>query len=285
MYLEHFVGLVMGVETLLHIVLRCRFCFIIKPKQWTGGRTSDTYQKWFRSHVIAFPNLDVQTVSRLLTPISEIPDMMKVVFLTIASDKTDLEKLARSGQLKSLHIRGKEVAKWAVHLSKVRIVRSSGVAIARFVCIPRSASCVAGRVHGLCLFHDMAQQVYGMGPVNSTHLAQYEELDGVPACLLDDAIFARTAEEAKLMSAAFIGDRHGYANNKDMPSEAGEMSGHATCFRYIMMRKGVHCFCERCCAIPVELCSNGGGRNATPGANRQRRGCCWCTCSTCIACG
>jgi hypothetical protein len=65
------------------------------------------------------------------------------------------------------------------------------------------------------------QQVYGLPAPNAAHLEEYEALDGVPQCLLDNAVFARTEQEAQALAKAFVGDRNGYANNRDMPPEDG----------------------------------------------------------------
>lgn len=64
-------------------------------------------------------------------------------------------------------------------------------------------------------------QVYGLPTPNAADLAEYEALDGVPQCLLDNAIVARTEQEAQALARAFVGDRNGYANNRDMPPEDG----------------------------------------------------------------
>lgn len=64
--------------------------------------------------------------------------------------------------------------------------------------------------------------MYGLPEPDAETLAEYEALDGIPQSLLDNALFASTEEQAKAMAAAFVGDRNGYANNRDMPSEEGE---------------------------------------------------------------
>jgi hypothetical protein len=64
-------------------------------------------------------------------------------------------------------------------------------------------------------------QVYGLPTPNAADLAEYEALDGVPQCLLDNAVVARTEQEAQALARAFVGDRNGYANNRDMPPEDG----------------------------------------------------------------
>lgn len=69
--------------------------------------------------MIAFPNVDAKVLERTLTPLSKIPDMIQVIFITLTSDKADLVDLANKSRIKALHVRGKVVAMWARHLSKV----------------------------------------------------------------------------------------------------------------------------------------------------------------------
>jgi hypothetical protein len=54
---------------------------------------------------------------------SAIPDQLQVVFLTLTTDKADLAEMARGSNIKALHVRGKLVAMWACHLSKVGFKR------------------------------------------------------------------------------------------------------------------------------------------------------------------
>lgn len=77
--------------------------------------------------------------------------------------------------------------------------------------------------------------MYNLPDPDPDALAEYERLDGVPQCLLDNALYARTEEEAKSLARAFVGDRNGYANNRDMPCEEGE---HCEPWED---REGVHC--------------------------------------------
>ncbi len=52
-------------------------------------------------------------------------------------------------------------------------------------------------------------------------LQEYEQLDGVPQSILDSAVYAENEEDARKMASAFLGDRHGYANNNSMPDPEG----------------------------------------------------------------
>jgi hypothetical protein len=51
-------------------------------------------------------------------------------------------------------------------------------------------------------------------------IAAYEKIEGVPDVLIDNAVFANTEEAAGDLADAFMGDRQGYANTRDQPSEA-----------------------------------------------------------------
>ena len=68
------------------------------------------------------------------------------------------------------------------------------------------------------LFVYLMQQLGRAEPAEDI-LSSYEELNGVPKSLLQNAIFATNEEEAQRMANAFITECHGYANNKDMPSQ------------------------------------------------------------------
>lgn len=65
--------------------------------------------------------------------------------------------------------------------------------------------------------------MYNLPPPDAADLAAYEKLDGVPECLLQNAISATTEDQAKALARAFVGDRNGYANNRDMPPEEGDL--------------------------------------------------------------
>jgi hypothetical protein len=62
-------------------------------------------------------------LARTLTPMSAIPDQLQVVFLTLTTDKADLAEMAKGCNIKALHVRGKLVAMWSCHLSKVGFKR------------------------------------------------------------------------------------------------------------------------------------------------------------------
>ncbi len=49
-------------------------------------------------------------------------------------------------------------------------------------------------------------------------ISSYEALNGVPSCLIENAIHNDNEEDARQMATAFVGHCHGYANNKQMPS-------------------------------------------------------------------
>jgi hypothetical protein len=56
----------------------------------------------------------------VLLPIEEIPEILQLIFIQNFSDRDDLKK--KAAKFDPLKIRGKLVAKWAVHLSKVCLV-------------------------------------------------------------------------------------------------------------------------------------------------------------------
>lgn len=90
-----------------------RYLFVMRP--WGNP---EAIQKGFKGHVIAFEN---NTPDKLLSaiplPLSQIPEAMECVFLTVASEKEEREKIARKS--KALHVRGKQIKLWAIHLCKV----------------------------------------------------------------------------------------------------------------------------------------------------------------------
>jgi hypothetical protein len=91
-----------------------RLCYIIRP--WGN---EDTVQKQQRGHVIAFPNNSVnELVSLFPLPIDKIPEVMQCIFLTLTSNKEELKKVA--SKAKALHVRGRQIKLWALHLCKVR---------------------------------------------------------------------------------------------------------------------------------------------------------------------
>jgi hypothetical protein len=63
--------------------------------------------------------------------------------------------------------------------------------------------------------------VYKLPDPDPSLLAEYEALDGVPQCLVDNALCARSQEEAEALASAFVGTRNGYANTADMPTKEG----------------------------------------------------------------
>jgi hypothetical protein len=96
-----------------------KLVYLIKPD---GGPNlpPQCRQQCSKGHVIAFPNVEPQQLTEaLLIPLNEIPDILQVVMLNIASNEADLEQLA--SMCKAIHVRGREVFKWAVHLCRVRL--------------------------------------------------------------------------------------------------------------------------------------------------------------------
>jgi hypothetical protein len=92
-----------------------KLVYLIKS---AGKLPPDCQQQCSKGHIIGFPNVEPTELARtLLLPINEIPDQIQVVFLNIAANVEDLKKLA--AKCKAIHVRGKEILKWAVYLSWV----------------------------------------------------------------------------------------------------------------------------------------------------------------------
>ena len=109
--------LTMVEENLVALYRVCRYVFILKPNASTW-QSADTCRKALRGHVIAFPNVPIDQVATALPlPLERIPEVMQVIFLTVTTNKQVLKALAL--RARPLHIRGREVCKWALHLSKV----------------------------------------------------------------------------------------------------------------------------------------------------------------------
>lgn len=95
-------------------VIRCLFTFYPDA----DGRSVRQYS--FRGNVIAFPNAPISDVVEAIPmPLSRIPEIMQVIFVTQCSTEEDMDKVFAAA--KPLKIRGQEVAKWAVHLTKVSL--------------------------------------------------------------------------------------------------------------------------------------------------------------------
>ena len=102
---------------------RGKLVYLIKP-DGASNLPPQCRQQCTKGHCIAFPNVEPQQlVDALLMPVNEIPEMLQVVFLNIVTNEVDLEKLASF--CKAIHVRGQEVLKWAVHLSRVRLACST----------------------------------------------------------------------------------------------------------------------------------------------------------------
>lgn len=95
----------------------------MKPATWSNS-ASGTQQLCHRAHVIATPNTGPDMVRDcLLAHPDSLSDTLQVVFLVLV-ESDDPKAIAEAVQRMtkrspSLHIRGREVVKWAMHLSKV----------------------------------------------------------------------------------------------------------------------------------------------------------------------
>ncbi len=102
-----------------------RNIYILKPNSWTWG--NDGTRQWGqRAHVLAVPNAGTDKVRDcLLQPLDALPNTIQVIFLTVV----DMDDPVRRGEAiramvdraPALKVRGREVVKWAYHLSRVRL--------------------------------------------------------------------------------------------------------------------------------------------------------------------
>ena len=63
--------------------------------------------------------------------------------------------------------------------------------------------------------------MYDLPPVDKDIEDEYRCLNGVPIELVDNAVYAKNAEEAKTFAERYVGDRAGYTNHKNMPTAQG----------------------------------------------------------------
>ena len=63
--------------------------------------------------------------------------------------------------------------------------------------------------------------MYQLPPLSAHTVAQYNDLDGPPAILLQHALHATNEAQADALAAAFVGDRQGYANTRQFPDATG----------------------------------------------------------------
>jgi hypothetical protein len=191
-------------------------CFIVKPSTWTPGRTPDTFQSSQRSHIIAFPNADVRQLHGVLQPLASVPDDLQVVFINLTANEDVREA----------------TAKFALGMQGFARAWKRGSQVGA---LPERRKCLGGeRMYASRMINQLLMQAYNVD-VNPATLAEYEELDGVPPVLLENAVHATTEEEAQNLAAAFTGDRQGYANTHQHPSAAGKLAGpyisYGECFK------------------------------------------------------
>jgi hypothetical protein len=85
--------------------------FVMKP-----AVPSDQQQGKFKKHCIAFKSGGPDTLARCLLPMDIVPTIMSAIFITVG-DTTDVMKLCEDAKI--FNVRGRELVKWAVHLTKV----------------------------------------------------------------------------------------------------------------------------------------------------------------------
>jgi hypothetical protein len=109
----------------------CRMVVVLKP---TSGTAADApggapfQQKAHRAHVIATANVGADAVRDcLLAPLHTLGEQIQVVFMVLveSDDPVAVQAAVRkmAARAPSLHIRGRVVVDWALHLSQVRLFR------------------------------------------------------------------------------------------------------------------------------------------------------------------
>ena len=102
-------------EQLLSFNRVIRMVYVFHPTP--DGRSVRQYQ--MRGNVIAFLNAPVTDVMAAVPlPLDQVHEHMQVIFVTQCSNKQDMQKAF--AKAKALVVRGPEIAKWAVHMHKVR---------------------------------------------------------------------------------------------------------------------------------------------------------------------
>lgn len=110
-------------ENLVSLYRVHRNLYIMKPATYSFS-TAGTRQLCHKAHVIATPNTGPDMVRDcLLSHPNELSDTLQVVFMVLV-DSLDEKVVANAvktmvSRSPSLLVRGPEVVKWAMHLSKV----------------------------------------------------------------------------------------------------------------------------------------------------------------------
>lgn len=91
------------------------------------------------------------------------------------------------------------------------------------------ASTTLPRAHRPCCAH--CAQVYHLKEPPEDIQQQYADFDGVPDCLIKNAIYARSARESEELCKAYLGQRQGYATDMDKQTAEGELP----CLRFAFL--------------------------------------------------
>jgi hypothetical protein len=77
-----------------------------------NGRTRDTYKSYIQGHVLAVPNVPLNTLDRMVTPLhpDALADMIDVVLLSHAADAQTADDIAK--RVCSVQVRPKVIAAW-----------------------------------------------------------------------------------------------------------------------------------------------------------------------------
>lgn len=113
-------------ENLVAVYRVYRLVYVMKPATWSWSYDASTRQLCHRAHVVAVPNVGADKVRDCLLPrLSEVGDMIDVVFLTLVNVNSDDEAAAAMAKMAkrspALKIRGQLVVNWACHIARVSV--------------------------------------------------------------------------------------------------------------------------------------------------------------------
>ena len=192
-----------------------RNLYVMKPASWSWSATG-TQQLCHQAHVIATPNTGPDMIRDcLLAHPDSLSDTLQVVFLVLveSNDPNAITNAVRKMVERSpaLRIRGREVVKWAMHLSKVSSIDSNN-RVGTDEDIHRIS-------HKLCLVHDV--QVYKLPPPSDEIVKAYSELTTLPESVLNMVLVAQTETDAATLVRTYLGaDRVGPANTHQNDPDA-----------------------------------------------------------------
>jgi hypothetical protein len=107
----HLVPLTVFEQNLVGLNHFCACVFVMK-----AAMPSDEQQARFKKHCIAFKAGGPDELARCLLPMDLVPSVMSAIFITVGN-ASDVMKLCKEAKI--FNVRGRELVKWAVHLTKV----------------------------------------------------------------------------------------------------------------------------------------------------------------------